>query len=94
MKKRQFRIVLGFTICILLFVGLQVWQPWLRQPVTFYEPLVLPLEAIKGDVIVLSNGNYIVIKCNKRINSIEYDGEKVVIKGTRYVNLWELLLWK
>ncbi len=85
------KVVLGFLVTILIILGLQFWHPWQRQPEVFYAPLILPLETIKGDVIVLSDDYHIVIDRNKRINAIENSGEKVTIKSTIRMNLWELL---
>ena len=85
------KIALGFLVTALIIIGLQLWHPWQRQPIVFYEPLILPLETIKNDIIMLNNGNHIIIDRNKRINSIEYSGEKVVIKSTIHISLWELL---
>lgn len=85
------KLTLGFLVTMLVIIGLQAWHPWQRQPVVFYEPLILPIETIKGDVIMFSDGSYIVSDRNKRINALKHNGEKVVIKSTIHVSLWELL---
>lgn len=79
---------------ILLFLAIDInyWQPWQRQPVVFYEPVFLPIETIKGDIIVLENGTHLVIDEDKRINSIEYNNDdSVTINSTVHCSLWQLM---
>ncbi len=88
------KIVLGFLATTLVIFGLQLWHPWERLPVVFYEPLILPIETIKSDIIVLDNGSHIIIDRNKCINTIEHSGQTVTVHSTIHINLFELLLKK
>jgi len=76
---------------ILLAIIISIWTPWHRQPVVFYEPLILPREMIKGDIVVLENGSHIVIDEDKRINTIRHNNGSVTINATVHRNLWQLL---
>lgn len=85
------KVMIGLLLVLILFLGLQLWHPWQRQSAVFYEPLMLPVEAIKGDTIVLSNSGCITIEHNEKINSITHNGDYISINATRHVTLWELI---
>ncbi len=79
------KMILVLVVIFITLIGLQVWHPWQRQPVVFYEPLIYPVEVITGDMIVASdNSGYILVPHNETINSIEHDGNKTTIKATRH----------
>lgn len=90
----SFKVSLGILITLVLFLGLQLWHPWQRQPIALYEPLILPIKVIKGDIIVLTNGGYITVEYNERINSIIHNGDYTTINATRHATLWELITWQ
>lgn len=82
-----------FTIIfvLLLVIILAQWQPWERQPVVFYEPIIYPIAVLRGDIIVTPDGRQLVIQKDMRINSINYHNGLATVKGTRHITLWEYL---
>lgn len=85
------KLLLAIVIITSIFIGLQIEKPWQRQPTVFYTPLLLPIETKKGDVIYFSDGTYLIIDRDKRINAIDHEGKKVTINSTVHVSLWEIL---
>lgn len=72
---------------IIFFLALSIWEPWQRQPVVFYQPLILPLETIKGDIIILQDGSHIEIEADKRINTLRVEPGSVTINATVHKTL-------
>lgn len=86
------KILGSLLIVLILVVAINAWSPWHRQPVIFYEPVILPLEVIRGDIIVLEDGAKLAIDEDKRINSISYDASGIVtINATVKRSLWQLI---
>jgi len=88
MKNRALLISLIILLVILVF---QWWSPWHRNPTVFYEPLMLPIETIEGDIIVMADDRYIVIRDNQRINSMDYQNNTVSMNVTKYKSLWDII---
>lgn len=84
-------ILLGVIVVVLLIVGLGEWSPWHRQTTVFYEPLILPLEVLEGDIIVLQNGSHYFVDEDKRINAITYGKDSFTINATVHRSLWDIL---
>ena len=89
MKNRALLISL---IILLVILVLQWWQPWQRDPAVFYEPLILPIETIEGDIIVMADGKHIVIRDNQRINSMDYQNNTVSMNVTKHKSLWDIIM--
>lgn len=87
----KMKILLGLLVVMALVVILNLLTPWQRQPVVFYEPIVLPIEVVEGDIIVLEDDSHIVMDEDKRINSIQYQFGMVTINATVHKNLWQIL---
>lgn len=85
---------LTVIFALLLVIILTQWQPWERQPVVFYEPIIYPLEVVRGDIIITSDANHLVMQHDMRINNIKYHNGCATINSTRYITLWELLTEK
>jgi len=87
------KLALAILILSIVIGGLQLLHPWQRHPTVFYDPFILPIEVICGDIIILYNGEYIVpIGHDMRIDSIEYKGGVAIIHSTQHMTLWELLV--
>lgn len=82
---------LTITVALLLVIILTQWQPWERQPVVFYEPIIYPIEVLRGDIIVTPDGDQLVMQHNMRIKDIKYHNGSATINSTRYITLWEYL---
>jgi len=92
MKRKSTKVMLGVLVALLVIMGLQVWKPWQRQSVVFYEPLTLPIEVLEDDIIIFEDGTSLVIDRDKRINAIKYDNGKVTTESIIHINLWEYLV--
>lgn len=88
-NKTALKYLLVFLALCVMTVGLLLWHPWQRQPVTFYEPLILPIEAVDGDRIIMLDGSYVEINGNRTITSIKHDGNATIIKSSRRLTLWQ-----
>ena len=92
MKGVIFWAMVAFIVLHLLLLDGSLWH---RQPVTFYEPLIFPVEVISGDVIVLENGVKFAIDEDKRINSISYGTygteDTFTVNATVKRSLWQLM---
>lgn len=85
------KVALISLIILLAILALQWWTPWQRNPTVFYEPLILPLETVEGDVIVMLDGKHIVIREDQRINSMYYQNNTVSMNVTRHKSLWDII---
>lgn len=80
-----------WVLLIVLFAsGISHWKPWQRETRVFYQP-ILPLETIRGDIVVLEDSFQLVIDEDKRINSIRYNNGTVTINTTVHRSLWQLI---
>ncbi len=80
------------TLIIFIIIGsLQAIHPWQREPLVLYLPLILPVETVKGDILVFENGDSIMIERNMLIYSLNNNNGVITLKGTRRITLWEWL---
>jgi len=84
-------ILLGL-FCIVILLVLNIGAFWHREPTVFYEPLILPLETIKGDIIVLQDGSHLLIDEDKRINSMRHNNGSVTVNATLHRSLLYLII--
>ncbi len=80
--------IVGVLLLVMLLIQL---QPWQRLPVVLYEPLIYPVEVIKGDRIIFSDNKQLEIQHDMTINSMDYKDGAATLNSTRYLTLWELI---
>lgn len=91
MKKRIYYLLGLLAILASLYTALS--NNWItRQTTTFYSPMILPQEVLKGDVVYYTKDRAIVIQNDARLDSIEYDDYSVTLHTTRHINLLQYIM--